>query len=186
MASILPCIFLKHTSLKQVEARIYCSWLSNRWKARCDDQWTVVLCWKTCLMVWKWWWVIGSTACWMCGVPAGTCRCNHCGTWGGAAPVLFNSSIRSRFIAVVTNNYCLTVFASQVLLAVSPCRSLVEPWKLTGVVGSELYRHWLSVTVVDATRSMKANVDRAEDAEKEFFQPSMSFVVLSQAVPRRC
>ena len=36
-----------------------------------------------------------------CGVPAGTCRCNHCGTRGGAASVLFNSSTRSRFTAVV-------------------------------------------------------------------------------------
>ena len=32
----------------------------------------------------------------------------------------------------------------------------------------------------------EGRLDRAEDAEKEFFQPSMSFVVLPQAVPRRC
>jgi hypothetical protein len=100
--------------------------------------------------------------------------------------VLFNSFIRSRFTAVVTTTYCLTVCASQVLLAVAPFRSLLEPCKPTGVVVSELNRHWLSVTIVNATRTMKANVDRAEDAEKEFLQQSMSCVVLSQAVPRRC
>ena len=51
----------------------------------------------------------------------------------------------------------------------SPCRSLVEPWKPTGVVGSELYRHWLSVAIVNGTRTMTANVDRAKDAEEDFF-----------------
>jgi len=100
--------------------------------------------------------------------------------------VLFNSFIRSRFTAVVTTTYCLTVCASQVLLAVAPFRSLLEPCKPTGVVVSELNRHWLSVAIVNATRTRKANVDRAEDAEKESLQQSMSCVVLSQAVPRRC
>jgi hypothetical protein len=52
---------------------------------------------------------------------------------------------------------------------VSPCHSLVEPWKPTHVVGSELHRHWLFVAIVNGIRTMTANVDRAKDAEEDFF-----------------